>query len=172
MSGVTLQLRRGTRTELARAALLGTLSVGEPILITDEARIAVATSSTTFSTFLKESERVGTAPSYTLDHGQVGSGSIQTNTTATSLLDSFSSGLWVSADYEVAIRCGAALHVAHISLCTDGASIDFNWTDDMRSGALLGSFDAALVSGNVNVLFTAASSSTTNVKFLVTRVAG
>jgi len=56
---MTLQIKRGTRSDLDRAALLGTLSVGEPILITDEARLAIATSASAYTAMAKLSEAGG-----------------------------------------------------------------------------------------------------------------
>jgi len=56
---MTLQIKRGTRSDLDRAALLGTLAVGEPILITDEARLAIATSASAYTAMAKLSEAGG-----------------------------------------------------------------------------------------------------------------
>jgi hypothetical protein len=56
----TLQLRRGTRAELDSLALVNGLLVGEPFLLTDEARIAVAITVSTYQTYAKEGEVVVT----------------------------------------------------------------------------------------------------------------
>lgn len=56
---VTLQIRRGTRAQLAMLAAQAGLTVGEPFLITDEARIAVALTTGTYSSMAKLSEAGG-----------------------------------------------------------------------------------------------------------------
>jgi len=78
---MTLQIKRGTRSDLDRAALLGALAVGEPILVTDEERVAIATSDNTYMPMAKLSE-VGVGGGTTLaalndvDVTGVGSGSL------------------------------------------------------------------------------------------------
>lgn len=53
---VTLQIRRGTRAQLAMLAAQAGLTVGEPFLITDEARIAVATATNAYTAAAKSTE--------------------------------------------------------------------------------------------------------------------
>lgn len=61
-----IQLKRGTRAQLDAAAADALLAVGEPYLITDEGRLAVATTASTFTAALKEGEAGagGGAPEY------------------------------------------------------------------------------------------------------------
>ena len=47
-----IQLKRGTRAQLDAAAADALLAVGEPYLITDEGRLAVATTASTFTAAL------------------------------------------------------------------------------------------------------------------------
>ena len=54
-----IQLKRGTRAQLDAAAADAQLAVGEPYLITDEGRLAVATTASTFTAALKEGEGGG-----------------------------------------------------------------------------------------------------------------
>lgn len=51
-----IKFKRGTRANLDTLALGGDLITGEPIYITDEDRVAICTSTTTYETFAKESE--------------------------------------------------------------------------------------------------------------------
>lgn len=55
----SLQIKRGTRAQLNAAAGASQLKIGEPYLITDENRIAVGLSATTYETYAKESEAGG-----------------------------------------------------------------------------------------------------------------
>lgn len=54
-----LRIKRGTRAELSAAAAAGELFAGEPYLITDEDRIAIGTSASTFVAFAKQGEGGG-----------------------------------------------------------------------------------------------------------------
>lgn len=51
--------KRGTRSEINVAAATGALNAGEVYLITDEDRIAIGTSTSTYETYAKESEAGG-----------------------------------------------------------------------------------------------------------------
>ena len=53
---VTLKIKRATRAQLNTAASGSNLVQGEPYLITDENRIAVGLSATTYETYAKENE--------------------------------------------------------------------------------------------------------------------
>lgn len=55
----TIQVKRGTRAELDAAAVKRQLLAGEPILLTDEQRLVIATSSTTYTDLAKLSESSG-----------------------------------------------------------------------------------------------------------------
>lgn len=52
----TIQIKRGTRAQLEAAKAAGQLKDGEPYLIIDENRIAVGTSPSGYSAFLKQGE--------------------------------------------------------------------------------------------------------------------
>lgn len=56
-----IRIKRGTRAQLDSAATAGDLIAGEPYLITDEPRIAVGLSATTYESFARESEAGGTS---------------------------------------------------------------------------------------------------------------
>lgn len=56
----TLRVKRGTRAQLDTAATSGWLETGEPYLITDENRLAVGTSASSFEAMAKQSEAGGT----------------------------------------------------------------------------------------------------------------
>ena len=51
--------KRGTRSEINVAAATGALNAGEVYLITDENRIAIGTSTSTYESYAKESEAGG-----------------------------------------------------------------------------------------------------------------
>lgn len=51
---LTIKIKRATRAQLNTAAAASELIQGEPYLITDEDRIAVGLSTTTYETFSKE----------------------------------------------------------------------------------------------------------------------
>lgn len=54
-----LTIKRGTRSQIDAAASASALNVGEPYLITDEDRIAVGLSASTYEEFAKSSEAGG-----------------------------------------------------------------------------------------------------------------
>lgn len=60
-----LKIKRGTLAQITAAATANQLDIGEPYLITDEDRLAVGLSASTFSTFAKVSE-VGSGGGITL----------------------------------------------------------------------------------------------------------
>lgn len=79
---VELKIKRGTRAQIAAAAAANGLKAGEPYLITDEARLAVGLSASTFEEFAKLTEasaggadldygRITNSPTSTADHGSL-----------------------------------------------------------------------------------------------------
>lgn len=58
----TIQVIRTTRANLDAQATAGALLIGEPYFITDEARFAIGTSTTTYQTYAKESEAGSSGP--------------------------------------------------------------------------------------------------------------
>lgn len=61
----TIKIKRGTRQAITDLAIKGGLSEGEPLLITDEGRMAVATGANSFSTTVKQSDVVAFSASTT-----------------------------------------------------------------------------------------------------------
>ncbi len=57
---VSIRIKRGTRAQLNAAAAASGLAVGEPYLITDENRIAVGLTTSTYEAMAKSSESGGT----------------------------------------------------------------------------------------------------------------
>lgn len=53
---ISIQFRRGTRSDLDYIAKRRELLIGEPFFLTDENRFAIATTASTYSTFALESE--------------------------------------------------------------------------------------------------------------------
>lgn len=62
----TLQLKRGTRKQLDSLAMRRGLLTGEPLLITDEARLAIATSPSTYEAMSKQSEGIDHLPKWSM----------------------------------------------------------------------------------------------------------
>ena len=60
----SLKIKRGTRAQLKAAAVNGTLVEGEPYLITDEGKVAVGLTTTTYQAYMREDAVVvsNTAP--------------------------------------------------------------------------------------------------------------
>lgn len=52
----TIQIKRGTRSQVEAAKTSGTLLQGEPYLITDENRLGVGTSASSYSSFATQAE--------------------------------------------------------------------------------------------------------------------
>lgn len=67
---ISLTIKRGSRAEIDAAALVNGLAAGEPYLITDENRIAIGLSPSTFEVFAKFSEIGGSGD---LDYGLISS---------------------------------------------------------------------------------------------------
>lgn len=55
----SIQIKRGTRSQIDSLAIQRGLLPGEPLLITDENRLAIATSTTTYESMAKLSEAGG-----------------------------------------------------------------------------------------------------------------
>jgi hypothetical protein len=67
---VSLTIKRGSRSQIDAAALANGLAAGEPYLITDENRIAIGLTPSTFEVFARLSEVGGSGD---LDYGLVSS---------------------------------------------------------------------------------------------------
>ena len=72
-----LKIKRGTRAQLDAAVSGNTLNLGEPYLITDEARIAVGTGSNTYADFAKKNEIQPLDADLTAIAGLTGTGLLQ-----------------------------------------------------------------------------------------------
>jgi hypothetical protein len=59
----TVRIKRGTRAQINAAAAANGLRAGEPYLITDEARLAVGTSDSTYQAAAKQGEGGGSGGS-------------------------------------------------------------------------------------------------------------
>ena len=68
----TLQLKRGTRQQIDNLAMRRGLLVGEPLLITDENRLAVATSPSTYEAMSKQSEGIDYLPRWSISFLHMG----------------------------------------------------------------------------------------------------
>jgi phage-related tail fiber protein len=82
-----LKIKRGTKAQLDAAVSSNTLNLGEPYLITDEARIAVGTGSNTYAAFLKQSEAFQLDADLVSIAGLTGTGLLRRTGTDTYALD-------------------------------------------------------------------------------------
>lgn len=96
-----LKIKRGTRAQLNSAVSGNTLNLGEPYLITDEARIAVGTGSNTFADFAKVAE-LPTVNNGTLSLA-IGAAAATNNAITVSNGSGFSANTATNASYTISI---------------------------------------------------------------------
>ena len=65
---------------------------------------------------------------------------------------------------------GTAYHMIELSLIHDGATVYLSQYGEVKTGASLGTFDASISAGNLNLLFTP-TNATTNVNWVRTGIA-
>lgn len=85
-------------------------------------------------------------------------------------VDTFSSSIYRSATYQVQITSGANYTAATITVIHDGTDVSMNEFGTSVIGSNLGSFDASITTGNLNLVFTAASATSTTVKVVRTAI--
>jgi hypothetical protein len=96
-----------------------------------------------------------------LEHSQISSNSATTSSVSQVSVDSFPSATYRSAKYYVQMTSGSAYHVIEISLLHDGTDVNLVQYGEIRTGASLGTFDASITSGTLNLLFTPTNATTT-----------
>ena len=89
------------------------------------------------------------------------SATFTTSSTSQVTIDSFSSTSYRSAKYIIQMTSGTAYHLTEISMIHDGTTVRITQYGDVRTGASLGSFDASISAGNLNLQFTPTNASTT-----------
>jgi hypothetical protein len=116
-----------------------------------------------------------TANTVTFNSGSSAIGLISANTRSTSStsqvsVDSFATATYRSAKYYVQMTSSTTHHVLEMTVVHDGTTVFMSQYGEVTTGALLGSFDASITSGTLNLQFTPASSAATTVKLTRTAV--
>ena len=94
-------------------------------------------------------------------HAIVETTSITTSTTSQVVIDSFSATTYRSAKYYMQITSGSAYQMIELSLVHNGTTVYLAQYGDVRTGASLGTFDAEIISGTLNILYTPDNAITT-----------
>ena len=94
-------------------------------------------------------------------NGAISSNTYTTSTTSQVAVDSFATTTYRSAKYLVSVTSGTSYHTIELQLIHDGTSVWMAQYDEIYTGASLGSFDAGITSGNLNLLFTPTNATTT-----------
>jgi hypothetical protein len=104
------------------------------------------------------------------------SGLVTTNTYTTAAstsqvsVDSFASATYRSAKYVVQMTAGTSYHVIELRIVHDGTSVWMSQYGEIYTGSSLGTFDASITTGVLNLLFTPASATATTVKVVRTNI--
>ena len=93
-----------------------------------------------------------------------------TTTTSESSLDSFSASSFRSAKYQIQITQGSSYNITEINLVHDGSDSYGTEYGTVRTGISLASFNTDIDGGNVRLLATPASSSSTTFKLVRTLI--
>ena len=113
---------------------------------------------------------IATVTSLVLPEGLISSGVTTTTTTSESSLDSFSASSFRSAKYQIQITQGSSYNITEISLVHDGSDSYGTEYGTVRTGISLASFNTDIDGGNVRLLATPASSSSTTFKLVRTLI--
>ena len=84
-----------------------------------------------------------------------------TSSTSQVSIDSFSASTYRTAKYLAQITSGSSYHVIELLLIHDGTTVYLSQYAEILSGSSLGTFDATITTGTLNLLFTPTNSSTT-----------
>jgi hypothetical protein len=100
--------------------------------------------------------------SVTMNTSAVVSSTAQTTASTSQVsIDSFASATFRTAKYLAQITSGSAFHVIELLLIHDGTTVYLSQYAEILSGASLGTFDATITTGTLNLLFTPTNSATT-----------
>ena len=93
------------------------------------------------------------------------SSSTTTTSTAQTSINTFSAGSYVSAIYNIQITSGSDVHFTTLNLVHDGTTVSLIEYGTIRTSGNLATFDSDISAGNVRILATPSSSSSTIFKF-------
>ena len=113
---------------------------------------------------------IATVTSLVLPEGLISSGVTTTTTTSESSLDSFSASSFRSAKYQIQITQGSSYNITEINLVHDGSDSYGTEYGTVRTGISLASFNTDINGGDVRLLATPASSSSTTFKLVRTLI--
>jgi len=105
------------------------------------------------------------APSIKLASAYETSNTFTTSSTIPVVVDSFDVASYRSAKYFIQLTSGSSYHVLELNVVHDGTTVYISQFGDVKTGASLGTFDASISTGILNLLFTA-TNATTTVKLL------
>ena len=103
-----------------------------------------------------------------LSQGFVYSGSTTVTSTSQTAIDTFPAATYRSAKYQVQVTRGSEYHITEVYLVHDGTSSYGTEYATIKTGSQLATFDSDINSGNVRLLATPTSSSSTVFKVIAT----
>ena len=104
---------------------------------------------------------VGIAGTLSVSNGALSSNTFTTASTSQVSVDSFATASYRSAKYQVQMTSGTSYDTIELLLIHDGTNVYLTQYGDVNTGATLGSFDATITTGVLNLLFTATNAVTT-----------
>ena len=126
----------------------------------DSANTKFSSSGGTLSGSLTGATNIGTA-TITFTNGARTSNTFATSSTAQVSVDAFATATYRSAKYQVQMTAGTTYHMIELLVIHDGTTVSLAQYGEVLTGASLGSFDASITGGVLNLLFTATNSVTT-----------
>ena len=108
--------------------------------------------------------------SITFDNGLISSVVTTTTTTSESSIDSFSASDYRSAKYQIQIAQGSNYHTTEVNIVHDGSDSYGTEYGTIKTGSSLSTFNTDISGGNVRLLATPASSSSTVFKLVRTLI--
>ena len=108
--------------------------------------------------------------SITFDNGLISSVVTTTTTTSESSIDSFSASDYRSAKYQIQITQGSNYHTTEVNIVHDGSDSYGTEYGTIKTGSSLSTFNTDISGGNVRLLATPASSSSTVFKLVRTLI--
>mgnify|MGYP003327248204 FL=1 len=85
-------------------------------------------------------------------------------------VDTFATSTYRSAKYLAQMATATAYHVIELRVLHDGTTVWLNQYGEIFTGSSLGTFDASITAGNLNLLFTPASATATTIKVVRTGI--
>ena len=105
-----------------------------------------------------------------LSNGAVSSATATTTTTSQTAVDTFAAATYRSVKYQIQITRGSEYHITEVFIVHDGTTSYGTEYATIKTGSSLASFDTDIDSGNVRLLATPTSSSSTVFKLVRTLV--